>query len=212
MIQSETFFQNRIVNWPQRKYVRINFIYLSSLGAFAIAAYFMEKLAPRKVFYGVVFVYLAFYSTATVKYNYIWQDPIKFYSRIIRLSPGSADAYNNLGVFYLNERDFIRAEAMIKKTLELNPRSADARLNLARLHYFKNDYPKAIELVREAVKIEPGNFMAYIYLGAFYYHDQKLAQAEEAYKKALSLNPSFESAREELNFIYQESRKSEQAQ
>jgi tetratricopeptide (TPR) repeat protein len=184
-----------IVLLPQSGIVTINaffaehFVYLASLGIFVIFIYFLGKIKSKVAFSYIFFGYLVFFSFATTRYNFIWQDPIKFFERVIKFSPQSFSAYNNLGVIYLNRRDFRRAEPMIKKALEIRPQFSEARLNLARFYYLREDYPKAIELAKQVCKEQPQNFLALNYLGTFYFKNKQITLAEEYYKKAIEINP-----------------------
>ncbi|MDD4900379.1 MAG: tetratricopeptide repeat protein [Candidatus Omnitrophica bacterium] len=168
-----------------------HFIYLAAPGIFVIFVYFLQKIKPQALARTVIFSYLAVFSIATIKYNFIWQDPVKFYTRIIHLSKNSFAAYNNLGVILLERGDFVAAESNFEAALKIDPNFQDAKLNLARCYYLKNDLHRAIGLAEAVVKQSPNNFLAFDFLGTFYLKAGNLSSAEDCYKKAVTLNARY---------------------
>jgi tetratricopeptide (TPR) repeat protein len=177
--------------FPINAFFAEHFIYIASLGILVIFVYFLQKLNSKRIFKLVFFGYLAVFSIATIKYNFVWQDQVKLYQRIIKLSPNSFAAYNNLGVIYLTQGRLKAAESMIKKSLEVYPECIEARVNLARFYYFKKDYSTAIGLVKAVVENDPRNFEALDFLGTFYFKNKEFDLAEYCYKKAMAVNPYY---------------------
>ncbi|OGX41283.1 MAG: hypothetical protein A2984_02970 [Omnitrophica WOR_2 bacterium RIFCSPLOWO2_01_FULL_41_12] len=196
---------------PINAFFAEHFIYISALGIFVIFIYFLQKLRPKIAFNTLFLAFLSFFSLATVKYNFIWQDPIKFYKRIIGFSANSFTAYNNLGNIYLNNGNLKDAEKMIKKSLEIHPQYKQGRLSLARIYYLKQDFSKAIDLVKSVLTEDPKNYLALYFLGVFYTKKESYDLAEGYYKKAIELNPSYMLLWLDLYSLYQLSGKEEEA-
>lgn len=187
---------------PINAFFADHFAYLASLGIFICGACFLRKVKYRPVFFAVVFGYAVFFSFATIKYNFVWQDPVRLYQRTIRLSPNAFGAYNNLGVIYLDKGDFKKAEELLKKAIVISPDFQEARLNLARFYYLKEDYSRAIGLARGVLEANPSNFMAYNWLGTFYFKTRQLDLALDCYKEAVRLNPRLIPLRADLYNFY----------
>lgn len=166
-----------------------HFIYLAGLGLFIVSVYFLMKIKFRPLFYAAFFIYLIFFSLVSIRYNFIWQDPIKFFERVVKLSPNSFAAYNNLGVLYLNRGPDNKTEGLFKKALEINPDFSEARLNLARYYYLKNDLTRAIGLAKGVLEEDPKNFLAMNFLGTFYLKNGQYDLAEGYFRRAIALKP-----------------------
>lgn len=188
--------------FPLNAYFSEHFIYSGAIGIFAALVYFLNKACPKKVFIAVLCGYGLFFLLATIKYNFIWQDPVKLYQRIIKLSPHSDGAWNNLGLLYLERGDAALAEKLFSEAARLNPEGAEAVLNLARLHYLKGDLSRAIELAKEAADKNPRSFIAYDYLGVFCLKSGERPLAEQYFRKALQLNSRFVPLWKDLYLFY----------
>jgi tetratricopeptide (TPR) repeat protein len=67
----------------------------------------------------------------------------------------AARAYNNLGIYYLNEADYDEAEKCFRQSIEMDSGSPYARYNLGVLYYKKEDKTRALTLFRNAYYIDP---------------------------------------------------------
>ncbi|MDD2752010.1 MAG: tetratricopeptide repeat protein, partial [Candidatus Omnitrophica bacterium] len=177
--------------FPINAFFAEHFIYLAAPGIFVIFFYFLEKIKPGLLVEAVFFAYLIFFCAMTISYNFVWQDPVRFYSRIINLSKNSFAAYNNLGVVLLERGDFSAAEGNFQMALKIDPDFQDAKLNLARCFYLKNDLARAIGMAKAVVAANPKNFLALDFLGTFYLKNREFSLAEDCYKQAAALNPNY---------------------
>jgi protein O-mannosyl-transferase len=179
-----------------------HFVYLSSMGVFIIFIYCLRKIKPGYFFYLVFIGYTLFFSLATIKYNIVWQNEIEFYKRIVGLSKNSFTAFNNLGLLYLDKKDYDRSERMFIKSLEIKPDFEFARLNLAKLYSYKKDYKRAIGLAKGVIKENPNNYLAYNYLGNFYQENRELDLAKACFNKGLELNQDYLPLWADLYYFY----------
>jgi tetratricopeptide (TPR) repeat protein len=67
----------------------------------------------------------------------------------------AARAYNNLGIYYLNEADYDQAEKCFRQSMEIDYNNAFARYNLGILYYKREDKTRAITLFKNAHYIDP---------------------------------------------------------
>jgi len=190
--------------FPINAYFSEHFIYLSAMGIFVIFVYFLLKIKQRRITNLIFLIYAVFFSAATIKYNFVWQDEIEFYKRIIKLTKNSFTACNNLGVIYLDRKDYIKAEKLFIKSLEANPDFFEAKLNLARFYYFKNDYKRAIGLAEAVIKDNPNSYLGYNYLGVFYSKVGNFELAEDYFEKATEINPKYMGLWYDLHSFYKD--------
>ncbi|MBK9392373.1 MAG: tetratricopeptide repeat protein [Uliginosibacterium sp.] len=74
----------------------------------------------------------------------------------IKIAPGQAIAYLNLGKFYFNTKRLSDAEPLLRKALALNPKSADSLNALGALHQAQGDFPSAHATYGGALTLDPG--------------------------------------------------------
>jgi len=78
------------------------------------------------------------------------------YERILKLAPGNAAAYYNLGIAYYHQQDFENAEKVFERAIKLG-NHADARLYLASLHERRGNHELAIQYLRERIRLSRGD-------------------------------------------------------
>lgn len=177
--------------FPINTFVAEHFIYLSSISFFLLLVYILHKALRRELFILAVTGLCAFYVLLSAGRNFEWANPVVFYKNIIKYSPQSFQAHNNLGLQYelkgLNEQ----AIEEYRRALEIKPDLLEARSNLANLYFklkrfteAKNEY-EVVEKNSPPEKIaEVENNIANIYeIEGFF------EQAIQKYKLALKLNP-----------------------
>lgn len=128
---------------------------------------------------------------------------IKAYQQLIEMDPYSFEAYNNLGVIYLEMGDYENSLKNFKKAIEINPKYEKALINLGITYYLKGDNQKAMEEFQKVLEINPDNVESYIHLGIIY---KKMGQWEkglESYKKALSIKQKNAEAHYNLGILYE---------
>ena len=201
---SVVFFIPQSGIFPINSSIAEHFIYLSSISFFLLLAYILYKTLRKKMFILNVICLLAFYILLSAGRNFEWSNPIVFYKNIIKHSPQSFQAHNNLGLQYelkdLNEQ----ALEEYKIALKIKPELLEAHSNLAKLYFKLNRFAEAkkeYEYVEQACPPEKSaeveNNIANIY-EAEGLHEQ----AVKRYKLALALNPRLKFAHFNLARIY----------
>jgi Tfp pilus assembly protein PilF len=74
---------------------------------------------------------------------------------VISNSPGHVQAKNNLGVIYMNQKNFKAAERLFKEALIIKPKYVDVQYNLACLYAQKKEYARSIHFLKTAITINP---------------------------------------------------------
>lgn len=81
-----------------------------------------------------------------------YDEAIKEYEETIRLNPGSAEAYNNMGFAYMDKGDVDKSLELQKKALEMNPNLANAHYGMAQALEKKGDRAGALKHWKEFKK------------------------------------------------------------
>lgn len=133
---SLVFFIPQSGIFPINAFVAEHFIYLSSISFFMFLAYILHKVLRKRLFILSTGLFCAFYILLTAGRNFEWKNPLVFYKNIIKYSPASFQAHNNLGLEYEYRGRFNEAKLEYQKALEIKPDLIEGRSNLASL-YFK---------------------------------------------------------------------------
>ncbi len=64
---------------------------------------------------------------------------------------------NNLGVLFVREQDYAKAEEQFKNCIRINPGFDQSYLNLARLYVMQNDKARARDVLQDLLRIQPEN-------------------------------------------------------
>ncbi|BCS36055.1 hypothetical protein TBR22_A52920 [Luteitalea sp. TBR-22] len=100
----------------------------------------------------------------------------------IRLSPGSSQAFLNLGVLRVQQGEANEAETAFRKAIALDPRSVDSRLALANFLWAAGRAKEAESALQEAIAIEPLHPLANRMLSSLYMASGRSAEAEKSLK------------------------------
>lgn len=102
-----------------------------------------------------------------------------------------ADAYNNLGVLYMLDKEYAKAESAfhnaLKNPLYLTPEKA--LLNLGKLMEAQGKTDAAEHFYRQAIKHKPLFVQAYNNLGMLFYRTDRFQQAVTVFAQAVKLAP-----------------------
>ena len=134
--------------------------------------------------------------------NIIWSDPLVFLTDVVKKSPGSARAHNNLGAFYKGRGWLGLAFQEYQKALELDPSYTPAQVNQGRFYIDQKNYALAAKIYLNVLSLDPEHFEANLNLGNIYYEQRKYDLAVAQYKKALSIDLRSEKPYLNLGRVY----------
>lgn len=178
--------------FPINAFVSEHFIYLSSISFFTGLSYFLFRLLKKRAFIFSVFLILLSYGLLTHSRNLEWGNPRVFFERIIKYSPDSFQAYNNLGLEYERSLELDKALDCYKNALMIMPDLLEAHSNLANV-YFKmgrfDDCEKEYLIVEKTAPPNKAGEVANN-IGALYEMQGKPDAAVLKYRNALKLDPS----------------------
>lgn len=163
------------------------------------------ELGPRSADVIPVFAEALFGGGAAALKSGRWADSIGYFIEYLKLQPGNARAWLDIGKAYLGQRQFSDALNAFVRGLETGGGSERAELIRGLLDggvqaLSRGDFRAATGLFREYVKFDPNNLSAYLNLAKAYWESGERASAIEAFRKVLQLNPRHEEA---LRFLLQ---------
>jgi tetratricopeptide (TPR) repeat protein len=196
---------------PINAFFAEHFIYVSAYALFFLLLSACFQLARGKgivLIHALVILALAIFSFATIRYQRIWQDATKFYSRIIQLSPGSFAAYNNLGIELERQGLVKEARHYYLKAIAINPDYGLTYSNLAKSYAEAGEKDKALALFNQGMH---KGYVDYYNLGKLYTSMGKLEEAANAFRRAKDASRWSDASYVELALIYRQQGKINQA-
>lgn len=83
------------------------------------------------------------------------KDAKRFYEETLKLDPRHVDALNNLGVVYLQDKDYSAAQRQFEAIIRIEPDDADPYYNLACLHAVKGEQRQGLAYLKKAISLNP---------------------------------------------------------
>jgi serine/threonine-protein kinase len=115
---------------------------------------------------------------------------IESMERAVALDPSDDDARDQLATTYDKAGQFLRAEQLLKETVNRNRASWVNYDFLGTFYYGHHQYDQAEPLFRVAMDLAPDNPIAFYDLGAIYFQEGKCREAEPLLTHAIATVPS----------------------
>jgi Flp pilus assembly protein TadD len=110
---------------------------------------------PRLLWAGITAV-LFLLATATIARVHVWADAVRLFEDTARKSPRKARVHANLGLAYMDKRDFAGAERALRRALALDPEQIGVANNLALIQLDHLHQPgEARRLLEETLRRKP---------------------------------------------------------
>ena len=77
------------------------------------------------------------------------------YKKVVKIDPQNMQAFNNLGVIYMGEKNYKRAIMYFNNALDIKHDYVDAHYNLACLFAQKKDVPQSLFYLKNAIEFNP---------------------------------------------------------
>ena len=119
---------------------------------------------------------------------------IDFFKRSLKVNPGNAEAYNNIGNVLNSKGDPDAALDYFKKALKIKPKFADVYNNIGNALNAKGDTDAAIGSYKKALKIKPDYAEAYYNKGIALKDKGEQKAAIDSYKRAIKIKPDYADA------------------
>ena len=116
------------------------------------------------------------------------------YRAMIKLAPHLAPAYNNLGMLYFNQHDYVHAAEVLRRGLDINPRMPTAVAMLGMSYFQLGEDQKAEPLLRQALRADPKNGQIEMMLTHLLINAKELEEAASRLRDFLARNPKDQEA------------------
>ena len=179
-------------------YVWNHWVYLSSLGIFALAAAGVTGMADRlrkpAVAYGVAAIVLPLLMMLTWQQAGTFTNNETLWQRTLAINPECPLAHNNFGTLLYQRGDMKEAMDHYQKALQLKPDYYEAHYNYGLGLMDTGHTNEAIEHYRKAIQLYPTFPSALNSLGVALAAEKKTDEAIDNYQRAIRLNPYFAAA------------------
>ncbi|HEY71936.1 MAG: hypothetical protein B6I35_05605 [Anaerolineaceae bacterium 4572_32.2] len=114
----------------------------------------------------------------------------------------SAKDHMDQGMEYIEQGQYEKAIAELKKAIELEPDNSDAHRNLGTVYGELNQWEEAAAAYEQAIELDPDFGEAYGDLVGAYFYLERIPEAIEAGEKAIELAPDYATAHNNLGAVY----------
>lgn len=189
-------------------------IYLAVLSiCLLIAAFFYQlyQLGWQKLALLGFTITLFLFSTRTYFHNLTFRDNFSFFSSIVKLTPNNFRANYSLGIYYLREKNFFKAEKYLQKVLEVTPKYSSAMVALGELYFEQGQIDESINMLNKALTLSPESFYANQIMSRVYKQKKDYKKAKEFLLEAVKNSPPNPFLEQELAMLLYEMGEQEQA-
>lgn len=132
------------------------------------------------------------YCNLAVVLNYLGRTDESFVAvnRALELYPDMLDAHNNIGYFFIENKDYQKAKEHLQRALEIEPRSVRARANLAQANLLLEDFSGAAQLFQSVLDKQPEDRMTRYKLALSYIGLKEYAKAAEQFEWLAATEPN----------------------
>lgn len=199
-------------------------LYLISFGFFLTAVVFLSKLVhDRRTLVKILWCMITVLALVSYQRNKVWKDAFTLWNDAVRKSPHKARAYNNRGLSFENQGNFLKAISDFNKAIEIDPEFVKAYNNRGMAYgkqgnlsqaisdfnkanakednsnqsvsYDKKNFYKLIAEYTKSIEMNPKNIEVNYYArGRIYLKLDKFIQAISDFNKAIEINPKYAEA------------------
>lgn len=198
---------------PINAFIYEHWLYLPLIGLSTLAGFYIDKLfqltVNKKQLTAVILVsliaYFSFFVVQSVKRNILWGKPIEFYEDILKYSPSSVRILTNLGNFYFEGGNIVKAVEFYERAVETpdGKSFAEPYFNLGNVYRDSGEIDKAIGQYQKAIEVNPLFPFAYQSLAELYVNEkQDLFSGIETLEKLKKIQPGNPRVYYNLGLIY----------
>lgn len=190
--------------FPINAFVAEHFLYLSSISFFIVLSFLLCRYLRKSLLLIAGSALVLCYGVLTFSQNFTWRSPVIFYERILRFSPDSFLARNNLGVQYEMKGRYFDAISQYREAAKLKPERVEAHANLASAYSKMGRFDEAEKEYIITQKLTPYSKAGELQnnIAGLYEKKGDFNKALRHYKLALLLDPSLKFARFNAGRIY----------
>ncbi|MBI2019013.1 tetratricopeptide repeat protein [Candidatus Daviesbacteria bacterium] len=182
------------------------YLYLPSLGIFALTGFILDKIASigkyKNVIYSIFAIILISLSARAIIRNIEWKNEDNLWIATGKTSPSSPNTHNNLGDVYGRWGNKERSLQEFKTAISLKPDYADAYHNAGNVYRELGQLDKALEYYQKAASLSPILWQSYQNMAAIYFQEKQYDSALNYMQKAITINPKNLNLRLNLAVIF----------
>jgi tetratricopeptide (TPR) repeat protein len=118
-----------------------------------------------------------------------WRDAETIWRYTIEVSPTHPLAHNEMGLAFLEKREYSAAIASFKRAVELYPGFQEAICNMGGAYISMGDTAEADSVLHRALALAPRDYATFTNLGNLRMVEKRFVQADSLYRISVSLNP-----------------------
>ncbi|MDR1748550.1 MAG: tetratricopeptide repeat protein, partial [Spirochaetaceae bacterium] len=119
-----------------------------------------------------------------IKYNQP-EEALKEYLLLVKLEPGNADYYYNIGNLFEKRERSDQSIAYYQKAIEANPKHIKAHAAMGLLLYRGKQIAEAKKEINTAISLDPNAYASYYYLGKILKESKDYVGAVNAFEKSM---------------------------
>lgn len=137
------------------------YFYFAGVGIIITTAVILEaflskfKIPAPKVF--ITFAIVSWFMVISGEQVKVWENSGTLWARVVEIEPKNALAWNNLGLYQLDNRDNEQAKKSFHESTQADPRYDKPWINLAYVHLEVGDFKSAHDALTRALQINPNN-------------------------------------------------------
>lgn len=120
-----------------------------------------------------------------------YDDAIANLKKAVAKMPFDKQAYNEIGICYLNSNKPCCGSKFLVRAIKLDPNYIEPQFNLAIVHEHMGEFQMAYDMYNKIIEQRPSYMAAYNNLGSLYLRDKKPNKALETFKRIVEINPEF---------------------
>ncbi len=131
--------------------------------------------------------------------------------KAVELRPNNPRTHLQLGVAYMEQQNYDKAEEMLYRAILLKPGYDEPKLRLAQLYQRSKQWKKAIRAYQDLLRADPSNLLYYSVLADCFEQTNNVTQAEQSLLALIRQNPKNSYSFHKLGMFYQRHGKPQQA-
>lgn len=123
-------------------------------------------------------------------------------NQLLKMKDIDAGSFNDVGLMYLDQHNYSKAEFYFRKAIETDSRLSNAYNNLGIVLSSTNRSEESATYYKKAIEINPNYANAYSNLGIYYTDKKDYQSAISSFVKASQLNPNLYRPYQNLGYVY----------
>ena len=201
---------------PHHELLAEHYLYLPSYGFCLIAALLCTPLVENKRYAFLILpsllIIILLFSIRTIDRNRDWKDGMALWSKTVKTAPRCARAQNNLGVEYLQEKNYQEALEHLVAASRIKPGYAEAYNNMGLAYKELGSYDRAVGLFAKAIHLKKGYYDAHYNLANTFESKGQYDRSIWLYNQLLKKKPGSARIHNNLGVVYQKQARLELAE